>query len=257
MKENILDKFSLKNKVVVITGTTRGLGEALVEGLLESGAKVIALDRSEKEHLKKYSDVAVGSFTRVKVDLLAATRKELEEIIAKIVRKFGRIDVLINNAGITRRGEVAELTEKDWHDVLLVNLTVPFYLSQIAAKYFIKQRSGKIINLASMLSYQGGVRVPSYTSSKHGVVGLTRSLAVGLAKYGINVNAIAPGFMATDMTIPLQQDSERNAAILSRIPAGRWGKADDLKGLVVFLASAASDYLNGVVIPVDGGWLAA
>ena len=179
----------------------------------------------------------------------------MEGIIISIIREFSKIDILVNNAGITRRGEVEKFREDDWLDVLKVNLNVPFYLSQSVSKYFIKQRSGKIINIASMLSYQGGVRVPSYASSKHGIVGLTKSFAYALAPYGINVNAIAPGFMATDLNLPLQQDKERNESILKRIPAGRWGCGDDLKGAIIFLASSMSNYVNGAIIPVDGGWL--
>ena len=168
---------------------------------------------------------------------------------------FARIDILVNNAGISRRGEVEDFKEEDWLDVLRVNLSTPFHLSKIVSKYFIEQRSGKIINIASMLSFQGGLRVPSYAASKHGIVGLTKSFANGLAPYSINVNAIAPGFMATDLTLPLQQDKDRNDLILKRIPMGRWGNGNDLKGALIFLASSMSDYVNGVVIPVDGGWL--
>lgn len=257
MKRSMNDKFSLANKVAIITGTTKGLGESLAQGLADAGATVVALDRSDNDHLKKYCSFVGTVFERMKVDLLSAGKKDLERIVDAVVKKYSHVDILVNNAGITRRDEVEEFAENDWAEVLKVNMTAPFYLSQAAAKHFKAQKSGKIINIASMLSYQGGIRVPSYAASKHGLVGLTKSFAIGLAKYGINVNAIAPGFMATEMNIPLQQDKERNALIIGRIPCGRWGRGDDLKGAVIFLASSMSDYVNGAVIPVDGGWLAA
>jgi len=257
MKNNILDNFSLKNKVALITGTTRGLGQSLAEGLAEAGATVVALDRSENNHLPNFSTSLGTVFKRIKIDLLNASKQDLEDIINSVVKEFSRIDILVNNAGITRRGDVENFSEEDWEEVIKVNLNIPFYLSRAVSKIFIQQKSGKIINIASMLAYQGGVRVPSYAASKHGMVGLTKSFAIGLAAYGINVNAIAPGFMATDLTLPLQQNKERNDLILKRIPAGRWGKGEDLKGVLIFLASSMSDYLNGTVISVDGGWLAA
>jgi|TARA_B100000315_G_C14588229_1_gene594295 2-deoxy-D-gluconate 3-dehydrogenase len=194
-------------------------------------------------------------FKRIRIDLLQASEADLEKVVDSVMDDFARIDILVNNAGISRRGEVEDFKEEDWLDVLRVNLSTPFHLSKIVSKYFIEQRSGKIINVASMLSFQGGLRVPSYAASKHGIVGLTKSFANGLAPYSINVNAIAPGFMATDLTLPLQQDKDRNDLILKRIPMGRWGNGNDLKGALIFLASSMSDYVNGVVIPVDGGWL--
>jgi len=255
MKHNIIHKFSLKGKVAVITGTTRGLGQSLAEALAEAGATVVALDRSDNFHMARFCSSLEATFKRIRVDLLKASKEELEKIIQSIVDEFSHIDILVNNAGISRRGDVYEFSEEDWYDVLQVNLTAPFYLSRAVSKYFISQKSGKIINVASMLSYQGGIRVPSYASSKHGVAGLTKSFAIALGPYGINVNAIAPGFMATDLNIPLQQDPERNTSILKRIPVGRWGQGDDLKGILIFLASSMSNYVNGAIIPVDGGWL--
>ncbi|MDP3791529.1 MAG: SDR family oxidoreductase [Candidatus Omnitrophota bacterium] len=257
MKNKLLDKFGLKGKVVLITGTSKGLGRSIAEGLLEAGADVVALDRSENDYLPKLGKRLGVVFERIKVDLLQASEKDLEKVVNQVKKEFSRLDILINSAGISRRGEVEDFSDTDWQDVLKINLTVPFYLSRVAAKIFIKQRSGKIINLASMLSFQGGLRVPSYVASKHGIIGLTKSFANGLGKYGINVNAVAPGFMATDLTLPLQQDQKRNAAILQRISLGRWGKGEDLKGIVIFLSSPMSDYLNGAVIPVDGGYLCA
>jgi 2-deoxy-D-gluconate 3-dehydrogenase len=257
MKKSILDNFSLNKKVAIITGTTKGLGQSLAEALIEAGATVVALDRSENAHMAKFSSSLGKTFKRIKIDLLHATKEDLRQIVHYVIEEFSQIDILVNNAGISRRGEVDDFNENDWIDVVNVNLNVPFYLSQAVAKPFIKQRSGKIINIASMLSYQGGIRVPSYASSKHGIVGLTKSFAVALAQYDINVNAIAPGFMATDLTLPLQQDKERNNLILKRIPACRWGTGEDLKGVLIFLASSMSNYVNGAVIPVDGGWLSA
>jgi 2-deoxy-D-gluconate 3-dehydrogenase len=254
---SILDKFSLKGKVAVVTGTTKGLGKSLAEGLMQAGAIVVALDRSENSYLKGFSKQNGLFFERMKIDLLKINSTKANSLIGKIYKKHGRVDILVNNAGITRRGEVEEFSDKDWDDVMQVNLHAAFYLSKSVAKIFIQQKCGKIINLASMLSFQGGMRVPSYVVSKHGVVGLTRSLANGLGKYGINVNAIAPGFMATDLTLPLRKDKARNEGVLARVALGRWGIGEDLKGAVVFLASSASDYLNGAIIPVDGGYLCA
>lgn len=247
----------LKNKVAVISGTTKGLGQSLAEALVEAGAIVVALDRSENDYLSEYCKKFDGDFKRMKINLLTSTRSDIEKIVAGINKEYGRIDILVNNAGITKRGEVDDFAEKDWQDVMKLNLDIPFYLSQAVSKIFIKQRKGKIINVASMLSFQGGIRVPSYVTSKHGVVGLTRSFANALAQHGINVNAIAPGFMETDMTKPLQMDKDRNKQILDRLPARRWGKGEDLKGALIFLASSMSDYIHGIVLPVDGGWLIA
>ncbi len=257
MSSTIIEKLSLKGKTALITGTTRGLGQSLAEGLLEAGATVIALDRSDNDHLETFSRTLNAVFERIQVDLSTASMANLEQIFDDIVDRYAGINILVNNAGITRRGELEYFEEEDWAEVLDLNLTVPFMLSRIAARHFMKQKSGKIINMASMLSYQGGLRVPSYAASKHGIVGLTRSFANGLALHGINVNAIAPGFMESEMTRPLQQDAERNKSIIARIPAGRWGQGADLKGTLLFLASPLSDYIHGAVIPVDGGWLSS
>lgn len=251
----ILEKFSLKGKVAIITGTTKGLGQSLAESLADAGASIVALDRSDNNYLKEYCSRTDVNFKRMKIDLLNATKSDLDKIVRSANSEFGHIDILVNNAGITRSGSIEEFDEKDWQEVLKVNLHVPFYLSQSVSKIFIKQKKGKIINIASMLSFEGGIRVPSYTVSKHGIVGLTKSFAKELAQHGINVNAIAPGFMATDMTLPLQKDKDRNDQILKRIAAKRWGSGDDLKGILIYLASSMSDYVHGAVIPVDGGWL--
>jgi 2-deoxy-D-gluconate 3-dehydrogenase len=188
--------------------------------------------------------------------LCEASVDDLNQVVSRVVTEMGRLDILVNNAGIIRRAPALEFSEKDWDDVLQINLKATFFLSQAAAKVMVKQGSGRIINVASMLSFQGGIIVPSYTAAKSAVAGVTRALANEWAKHNINVNAIAPGYMATDNTAPLRADPVRSQAILDRIPAGRWGTPDDLKGIVVFLASAASDYMTGAIVPVDGGWLA-
>jgi len=179
----------------------------------------------------------------------------LQAVVANIVKEMGRIDILINNAGTIRRAPAIDFSETDWDDVLQINLKAAFFLAQAVARVMIPQGGGKIINTASMLSFQGGVIVPSYTASKSGLAGITRALANEWAKHNINVNAIAPGYMATDNTAALRADPNRSTSILDRIPAGRWGTPDDLKGAVVFLASSAADYMHGAIVPVDGGWL--
>ena len=250
----ILDQFKLEGKVAVITGSARGLGQALAIGLAEAGADIAAvdiLDTAETEKaVKKLNRNVVG----IRADL---SKKEcVDDIIKQTIKAFGKIDILFNNAGIIRRAPLTEFSEKDWDDVININQRTLFFLSQAVAKVYIKQKTGgKIINTASMLSFQGGILVPSYTASKSAVMGLTRLMANELAPHKINVNAIAPGYMATDNTAALRADPERNKAILDRIPAGRWGKPEDLKGIAVFLASSASDYITGYTIAVDGGWL--
>jgi 2-deoxy-D-gluconate 3-dehydrogenase len=190
------------------------------------------------------------------VDLREASVEDLKTVVARIVNELGHIDILVNNAGTIRRTPAIDFSEADWDDVLQINLKAAFFLSQAVASVMISRGGGKIINVASMLSFQGGITVPSYTAAKSGLAGITRALANEWAKHNINVNAIAPGYMATDNTAALRADPTRSTSILDRIPAGRWGSPDDLKGIVVFLASSASDYLNGAIIPVDGGWLA-
>lgn len=182
--------------------------------------------------------------------------EELNEIVSKVVSEMGSVDILVNNAGIIRRAPALDFTEVDWDDVLQINLKAAFFLSQAVARVMVPQKRGKIINVASMLSFQGGIIVPSYTAAKSGIAGLTRALANEWAKYGLNVNAIAPGYMATDNTAALRSDAARSTAILERIPAERWGTPHDLQGAIIFLSSAASDYVQGAILPVDGGWLA-
>lgn len=247
----ILDKFRLDGKVAVVTGSNTGLGQGICRAFVEAGAKVAGVSRRPSDET---AEMCGKNFYNIIADL--GSLDCVNQIIEKAVEKFGRADILVNNAGIIKRNDSIDFTEEEWDAVLNVNLKTVFFLSQAAAKKFIEQGGGgKIINIASMLSYQGGIRVPSYTASKSAVKGITMSLCNEWAKYGINVNAIAPGYMATNNTEQLRKDGERNADILARIPAERWGAPEDLEGAAVFLASAASDYVNGFTLAVDGGWL--
>lgn len=249
------DLFSLDGKVALVTGARRGLGQAMALGLAAAGADIAGLDRVECNDTCEQVQALGRRYHDIVCDLKEATPDNLSGHVAEIVQELGSLDILINNAGIIRRAPILEFSEADWHDVLQINLSAMFFLSQAAAKQMAAQGGGKIINIASMLSFQGGILVPSYTASKSGVAGLTKALANELAAHKINVNAIAPGYMATDNTAALRADPARNQAILERIPAGRWGEPTDLQGAAIFLASAASDYLQGVILPVDGGWL--
>jgi len=249
----ILEKFKLDNKVAIITGAARGLGQGFALALAEAGADVALVDiLPTYETRQKVEDIGrkVISITANMVNIDC-----VDDIVNKTIDMLGRIDILVNNAGIIRRAPLTEFSEKDWDDVINVNQKSLFFLTQAVAKHMIKQGCGKVINIASMLSFQGGILVPSYTASKSAVMGLTRLMANELGEKGINVNAIAPGYMATDNTAPLRADPVRSKEILDRIPAGRWGTPEDLQGTVVFLASAASDYMQGYTIAVDGGWL--
>jgi 2-deoxy-D-gluconate 3-dehydrogenase len=251
----ILDQFNLSGKVAMVTGCSTGLGQGMSYGLAEAGADVVGIDYVDSPETQAAIEGMGRRFLGIKADL--SSLEPIEGIIQKTLKAFGKLDILVNNAGIIRRADAVEFTEKDWDDVMNLNIKTLFFLSQAAARQFIKQGTrGKIINVASMLSFQGGIRVPSYTASKSGVMGVTRLMANEWAKHNININAIAPGYMATDNTAPLRADPVRSKDILERIPAGRWGTPDDLKGVVVFLASEASNYVNGYTIAVDGGWLA-
>jgi 2-deoxy-D-gluconate 3-dehydrogenase len=252
----VLDLFRLDGKVALVTGVGRGLGQAMALGLAEAGADIAGLYRGNYEETQAQVKALDRRFLPVQCDLQEATVAQLSEVVGQIVREMGRLDILVNNAGIIRRAPALEFGEQDWDDVIQVNLKALFFLSQAAARVMVGQGGGKIVNIASMLSFQGGILIPPYTAAKSGVAGLTRALANEWASQGINVNAIAPGYMATDNTAPLRADPVRNPAILARIPAGKWGEPADLKGVVVFLASAASDYMHGAIVPVDGGWLA-
>ncbi|EMO7187758.1 2-dehydro-3-deoxy-D-gluconate 5-dehydrogenase KduD [Pluralibacter gergoviae] len=251
----ILDAFSQAGKVAVVTGCNTGLGQGMAVGLAEAGCDIVGINRSEPAETAAKVEALGRRFLSLSADLRSTDG--IPQLLKQAVDEFGHIDILVNNAGLIRRQDALEFSEADWDDVMNVNVKTLFFLSQAVAKQFIKQGSGgKIINIASMLSFQGGIRVPSYTTSKSGVMGLTRLLANEWAQHGINVNAIAPGYMTTNNTEQLRADEQRSAEILDRIPAGRWGVPDDLKGPIVFLASAASDYVNGYTIAVDGGWLA-
>jgi 2-deoxy-D-gluconate 3-dehydrogenase len=252
---SILDSFKLDGKVALVTGARQGLGQGMAVALAEAGADIAGLDWTESQQTGEIVEALGRCYHPIVCDLRQATAAALQKIVAEIVSSMQHLDILVNNAGIIRRAPALDFSETDWDDVLQINLRAVFFLSQAAARLMYQHGYGKIINIASMLSFQGGILVPSYTAAKSGVAGLTRALANEWAKHGIHVNAIAPGYMATDNTAPLRSDPDRSKTILERIPAGRWGTPDDLKGAAVFLASAASDYMNGAVIPVDGGWL--
>ncbi|MCP8688832.1 2-dehydro-3-deoxy-D-gluconate 5-dehydrogenase KduD [Marinobacterium sedimentorum] len=251
----ILNAFDLHDKVAIVTGCNTGLGQGMAVGLAQAGCHIVGVNRSDASETRTLIESLGRRFLGLRADL--GNTDELPAIIDSAVSEFGRIDILVNNAGIIRRNDAIDFSAKDWDDVMNVNLRTTFFMSQAVARQFIAQRSGgKIINIASMLSYQGGIRVPSYTASKSGVLGITRLMANEWAHENINVNAIAPGYMATNNTQDLRTDEQRNQEILERIPAARWGQPDDLMGPVVFLASRASDYVSGHTLAVDGGWLA-
>lgn len=251
----ILDAFSLQDKVALVTGCDTGLGQGMAVGLAQAGCDIVGVNIVEPtETIEKIT--ALGRrFLSLTADLRDTS--VIPDVVKRASTEFGHIDILVNNAGIIRRQDALEFSEKDWDDVMNLNIKTVFFMSQAVAHQFIAQgKGGKIINIASMLSFQGGIRVPSYTASKSAVMGVTRLLANEWAKHKINVNAIAPGYMATNNTQQLRADEARSEEILGRIPAGRWGLPEDLMGPAVFLASPASDYINGYTIAVDGGWLA-
>lgn len=252
----IIDLFKLDGKAAIVTGAATGIGQAAAIGLAEAGADILAIGhKTNMSETKQIVESLGRKFIEMTENLMSV--EPIDRIINTAIEEFGKIDILVNNAGIIRRSDAIEYSEKDWDDVINVNLKTLFFLSQAVAKQFIKQGTGgKIINIASMLSYQGGIRVPAYTASKSGVMGITKALANEWAKFDINVNGIAPGYIATNNTEQLRKDTKRYNEILERIPAGRWGIPDDLKGATVFLASDASKYINGFTIAVDGGWLA-
>jgi 2-dehydro-3-deoxy-D-gluconate 5-dehydrogenase len=253
----VLDDFSLDGKVALVTGAARGLGRGISLGLAEAGADVVALDIMQLDETHKEVSSLGRRCHTLEFDLRAADAGRAAEIVAACVSEMGRLDILVNNAGIIRRAPALEFGERDWDEVISVNLTAAFYLSQAAARRFVEQGGGgKIINLASVLSFSGGIVVPSYAASKAGIANLTRALANEWASLGINVNAIAPSYFSTEMTVALRGDEERAESLLGRIPAGRWGEPEDLKGAAVYLASDAASYVHGVTLPVDGGWMA-
>ncbi|WP_449232998.1 2-dehydro-3-deoxy-D-gluconate 5-dehydrogenase KduD [Azospirillum doebereinerae] len=247
--------FDLSGKTALITGANTGLGQAVAVALAQAGAGIVAVGRSAMTETAALVAEAGVPFHEIRADLseMAAVPAVMEQAAAT----GSRIDILVNNAGIIRRADAVDFTEADWDDVMNVNLKTTFFLTQAVGRAMIADgQGGKIINIASLLSFQGGIRIPSYTASKSGLAGLTRLLACEWAGKGINVNAIAPGYFDTNNTEALRADPKRNADILARIPAGHWGQPKELGGAAVFLASAASDYVHGIVLPVDGGWLA-
>ena len=251
----ILNTFDLSGKVAIVTGCDTGLGQGMAVGLAQAGCDIVGINIVEPVDTIAKIEALGRKFLSLEADV--SKIDELPHLVDQAVTTFGHVDILVNNAGIIRREDALKFSEKDWDDVMNINVKSVFFMSQTVAKQFIAQGSGgKIINIASMLSYQGGIRVPSYTASKSGVMGITRLMANEWAKEGINVNAIAPGYMATNNTAALRADESRSNEILGRISANRWRTPEDLMGPIVFLASQASDYINGYTIAVDGGWLA-
>jgi 2-dehydro-3-deoxy-D-gluconate 5-dehydrogenase len=246
--------FDLSGKTALITGANTGLGQAIAIALAGAGANIIAVGRSSTAETEAVVRQNGGSIRSVAADL--STLEPIDRIVAEATAG-GRVDILVNNAGIIRRADAIDFTEADWDAVMDVNLKGVFFLTQAFARQMLADGlGGKVINIASLLSFQGGIRIPSYTASKSGLAGLTRLLACEWAAKGINVNAIAPGYFVTNNTQALREDQDRSTQILARIPAGRWGNPSDLGGAAVFLASRAADYVHGTVLPVDGGWLA-
>ncbi|MFK3978740.1 2-dehydro-3-deoxy-D-gluconate 5-dehydrogenase KduD [Micromonospora sp. NPDC050397] len=252
----VLDTFRLDGRVALVTGGNRGIGQAIATALAQAGADVALLSRTDPAETIAVVEKLGRRALAIPVDLSTAGPDELADAVEAAVAGLGRLDILVNNAGIIRRAAAVAHSAEDWDAVLRVDLDAVFHLCQAAGRIMLGQGHGKIINVASMLSYQGGIRVPSYTAAKHAVVGLTRALANEWAGEGVNVNAIAPGYIATDNTAALRADPEREQVIRERIPAGRWGTPGDLMGVVVFLGSDAARYVHGAVLAVDGGWLA-
>lgn len=250
-----LEMFSLKGKVAVVTGANTGLGQGMCVALASAGADIVGVARRSCDETKELVEKQGQEFIEVIADL--SNLDKVDEIVAAAVEKFGHVDILVNNAGLILREDAIDYTVEQWDSVTSVNQRTVFFLCQAFARQYEKQGTGgKIINVASMLSYQGGIRVPAYTASKSAILGLTRALANEWASKNINVNAIAPGYMETNNTTALRADKDRNDSILDRIPAGRWGTPEDMAGAVVFLASEASSYVHGFTVAVDGGWLA-
>lgn len=249
-----MNHFSLAGRVAMITGCNKGLGQGLAVALAEAGADIVGVNRSAAAETRSRIEALGRRYIAVEAEL---GHDAPSEIVDQALSQAGRLDILVNNAGTIRRAPALEFSEADWDAVIDVNLKAAFFLSQAVARHLVARKApGRIVNVASVLSFQGGVRVPSYTASKSGLLGLTRLLANEWAPYGITVNAIAPGYMATDNTQALREDPIRSAEILGRIPAGRWGTPEDLAGAVVFLCSDAAAYVNGHALTVDGGWLA-
>ena len=251
---NLTNIFNLEGKVALVTGARTGIGQGIAEGLAEAGCDVVGAGHAPMPETEAFIKNLGRKFLYYDIDL--ESQEKIQDLVNETIKIFGKIDILVNNAGIIRRDDVLDFTEKNWDDVINMNLKSLFFLSQSVAKFMKEHGGGKIINIASMLSFQGGIRVVSYTASKSGVAGITKLMANELSKYNIQVNAIAPGYIATNNTEALIKDPKRSAEILGRIPADRWGTPEDLKGAAIFLASKASDYVTGHILAVDGGWLA-
>ncbi len=250
----MLDLFSLEGKTAAITGATRGIGSSLAIGLAEAGADIALLQRDPSQTHVKLEVEKLGS----KCEIIACDLSDIKQVkdaVPTVIEQMGKLDILVNNGGIQRRSPAIEFSEEDWDEVMTVNLKAVWMLAQSAGQHMIPRKGGKIINIASLNSYQGGITIPAYTSVKGGVAQLTKALSNEWAQYNVNVNAIVPGYIATDMNEALIQDNTRNRQIMERIPAGRWGEPDDFKGTVIYLASDASNYVHGHLLSVDGGWL--
>ena len=250
----ILDLFKLNGKSAIVTGASRGIGEAMALALAEAGADIALVGRSDLEPVQKKIEALGRRAVCVNADL--AKMDAIGTVMDAALKAFGKVDILVNNAGIVRRADILEFSEKDWDDVIDLNLKSCFFMAQAAARDMVKRKKGKIINISSLTFFWGGMRVPSYVASKAGVSQFTKAMCNELAPHGINVNAIAPGYIATDINKDLRADAGKSAELLSRIPAGRFGTPDDLKGMVVYMASDASNYMNGTTVLVDGGWMA-
>jgi 2-dehydro-3-deoxy-D-gluconate 5-dehydrogenase len=246
--------FDLGGKVAIVTGANTGIGQAIALSLAAAGADIAAVGRTPAEGTVEKVRALGRKAEIVSADL--SSIEPVQRVVDETIAKLGGLDILINNAGIIRRADSVDFTEEDWDAVIDTNLKSTFFLAQAAGRHMLAQGSGKIVNIASLLSFQGGIRVPSYTASKSGVAGLTKLLANEWAARGVNVNAIAPGYIATNNTAALQADETRNRQIQERIPAGRWGDPSDIGGAAVFLSSPAANYIHGHVLAVDGGWLA-
>ena len=250
----LLDKFKLDGRVAVVTGSRRGLGQGMAVGLAEAGADIVSLDRNDPAETRAEVQALGRKHVWKQVDMLSATPQDFSRLISEVTAEFGKVDILVNNAGICPRDDLLDYPEEYWNDTIQVNLNAPWFLAQAAARQMVEQGHGKIINIASLLSHQGGIIVPGYTASKHGILGFTKAMANELAEKGVNVNSITPGYMHTDLTDPLVGKPE--FGIEARIPMGRWGASEDLQGACLLLASEAGDYIHGADIAVDGGWLA-
>jgi 2-deoxy-D-gluconate 3-dehydrogenase len=252
MTEHIFD---LTGKAALVTGTSSGLGESIAIGLAQAGAAVVGVSRRDSARAQEEIEKTGGSFTQIIADVSDISKHS--EIVEEVIKKYGRIDILVNNAGTTRRAKAEEFLPADWDAVIALNERAPYFLSQAVAKEFIREKhGGKIINICSIRTFEGGIGVSAYTASKTALAGITRALASEWAKYNIQVNAVAPGFFETEISDVLRADPVRNAEIISAIPAGRWGKPQELRGTIIYLASPASDYVNGHVLVVDGGYIA-